>query len=81
MICRYITYEDRKSIAALYADGVALNDIASELGVHLATIYRELARGDTGKLNSQGRSEYSATVAQAALQKSLKRRGHKKPQK
>ena len=78
MTCRYLTYEDRKSIAALYADGVALADIASALGVHLATIYRELARGNTGELDGNGRSGYNAELAQRALKDSIKHRGRKK---
>lgn len=77
MTCRYLTFEDRKSLEALYAEGKELSEIANALGVHLATIYRELTRGNTGKLNSQGRNGYSATTAQTALQQSLKRRGRK----
>ncbi len=66
MTCRYLTYEDRKSIAALYADGVALADIASALG------------GNTGELDGNGRSGYNAELAQRALQDSIKHRGRKK---
>ena len=79
MTCRYLTYEDRKSIEALYAAGVSLADIASELGVHLATIYREMTRGGTGELDGNGRSGYSAELAQKTVQDSIKRRGHRKP--
>ncbi len=79
MTCRYLTYEDRKSIEALYAAGVSLADIASELGVHLATIYREMTRGGTGELDGNGRSGYSAELAQKTVQNSIKRRGHRKP--
>lgn len=79
MTCRYLTYENRKSIEAMYANGVTLADIASELGVHLATIYRELARGDTGELDANGRSGYNAELAQRAIQDSIKHRGHRKP--
>ena len=79
MTCRYLTYEDRKSIEALYTAGVSLADIASELGVHLATIYRELKRGGTGELDGNGRGGYSAELAQKTVQDSIKRRGHRKP--
>ena len=50
MTCRYLTFEDRKSIEALYAANTSLVEIASKLGVHLATIYREMTRGSTGEL-------------------------------
>lgn len=79
MICRYLTYDDRKTLAALYAAGENLPDIAEKLGVHLATVYRELTRGGTGELDSNGRNEYSAALAQKTVQESIKRRGHKKP--
>jgi len=79
MTCRYLNYEDRKSIEALYKAGVSLVDIASELGVHLATIYREMTRGGTGELDGNGRSGYSAEIAQKTVQESIKRRGHRKP--
>ncbi len=79
MTCRYLTYEDRKSLEALYATGAALPDIAGKLGVHLATIYRELTRGGTGELDGNGRNGYSAGIAQRNIQDSIKRRGRKKP--
>ena len=79
MTCRYLAYEDRKKLEALYAAGKSLTEIASELGVHLATIYRELARGATGSLDSNGRNGYSSELAQKTVQDSIKRRGHRKP--
>jgi IS30 family transposase len=79
MTCRYLTYEDRKSIENLYKSGESLVEIASELGVHLATIYREMTRGKTGELDGNGRSGYSAEIAQKTVQESMKRRGHRKP--
>ncbi len=79
MTCRYLTFEDRKSIEALYAANISLVEIASKLGVHLATIYREMTRGSTGELDNNGRSGYSADIAQKTVQDSIKRRGHRKP--
>lgn len=79
MTCRYLTLEDRRSLEQLYNQGAGLTDIANSLGVHLATIYRELTRGNTGELNAQGREGYSAETAQKAFTESLKRRGHRKP--
>ncbi len=75
MTCRYLDYEDRKSLEALWVAGTSCTDIACKLGVHLATIYRELARGDTGKLDKNGRNEYSAELAQKNIQSSIKNRG------
>lgn len=75
---RYLTYDDRKRIEALYGSGLTLANIACELGVHLATIYRELTRGGTGELDDNGRCGYSADLAQKTVQKNIKRRGHRK---
>ena len=77
MTYKYLVYEDRKRLEALYNDRKDLPDIANALGVHLATIYRELARGSTGELDRNGRNGYSADLAQKAVQQSFKRRGHK----
>lgn len=77
MSCRYLTFENRKSLEALYSAGEELSTIAEALGVHLATIYRELIRGDTGKLDQNGRNGYNAELAQSNVQQSLKRRGRK----
>ena len=76
MTCRYLTYEDRKRLEARYTEGGSLPEIAAELGVHLATVYRELLRGDTGY---DGIRSYSADLAQRTFNKSLKQRGRKKP--
>ena len=75
MKSRYLTYEDRKQLEALYYEGRDLPEIAAALGVHLATIYRELLRGDTGYDGVRG---YSADLAQRTFNKSLKQRGRKK---
>lgn len=78
MKCKYLTFENRKKIEALYISGASLPDIADALGVHLVTIYRELARGECGKLDNNGRQKYSAEVAQNAFLASLKNRGKTK---
>lgn len=75
MTCRYLTYEGRKNLEALYADGESLTDIASKLGVHLATVYRELTRGGTGELDNNGRCGYSAELGQKRVSENFKRRG------
>lgn len=78
MSCRYITFDDRKKFEKLYAANASFNEIATALGVHLATVYREFKRGNTGLLDKNGRSGYNAEQAQKAIQQSIKRRGHKK---
>lgn len=78
MTCRYLTYEGRKNLEALYADGESLTYIASKLGVHLATVYRELTRGGTGELDKNGRMAYSAELGQKTLNENFRRRGNRK---
>lgn len=73
--CRYFTYEDRKHFEEQYNAGAALPDIADTLGVHISTIYRELNRGSTGEIDTNGRAGYDAELAQKTMLESLKRRG------
>ena len=40
-----IGFEDRKKIEALNAQGKTVDEMAMAIGVHSATMYRELARG------------------------------------
>lgn len=75
--CRYFTYENRKQLEEQYNAGSALSKIANTLGVHLSTVYRELGRGNTGELDANGRTGYSAELAQKTMLESLKRRGRK----
>lgn len=78
MTCRYLTYKDRKNMETLYKANMSLIDIANGLGVHIATIYRELTRGSTGRLDKNGRNGYSAELAQKHVRENLKRRGRHK---
>ena len=77
LICRYLTFEARKKIEEAYSSGSRPCDIAKELGVHTATIYRELTRGDTGERDSAARPIYSADLAQKNIQASIRNRGHR----
>lgn len=74
---RYLTLADREKLEALYLDGQRVQDIADTLGVHVATVYKELKRGDTGKLDRNMRQAYSAKLAQRHLAESLKNRGRR----
>ena len=63
---RYLTLADDR-----------VQDIADQIGVHVATVYKELKRGETGGLDRNMRREYSATLAQRRLAENFKRRGRK----
>jgi IS30 family transposase len=76
---RYLTFGDREKIETEYAAGGRPADIAIGLGVHVATIYKELKRGDTGQLDKNMRRQYSAELAQRRLIESFKCRGRKSP--
>ena len=68
---------DRQTLEALYLEGDRVQDIADQIGVHVATVYKELKRGETGGLDRNMRREYSATLAQRRLAENFKRRGRK----
>ena len=74
---KYITFSDRREIAALYQANERPADIAERLGVTTATIYRELKRGETGApiLDRNRRRAYNPVVAQQKVQASFRRRG------
>lgn len=74
---RYLTLADREALESRYLKGERPQDIADSLGVHVATIYKELKRGDTGDIDRNMRQGYSAKLAQLRLQKNFKCRGRK----
>lgn len=74
---RYMTLADRQKLESLYLKGERVQDIADALGVHVATVYKELKRGETGGLDRNMRTEYSATLAQRRLAENFKKRGRK----
>lgn len=53
-----ISFEDRKKIEVLNSQGKTVDEMALVIGVHLATMYRELARGG---------EPYRAEVAQHSI--------------
>lgn len=69
---QHLTFEDRKLLEKEYTAGAGLSDIATVLGVHISTVYRELARGYTGEMDANGRNGYSAETAQKATLKKPK---------
>lgn len=74
---RYLAFADRQLIETMYRGGARALDIAIKLGVHTATIYRELQHGYTGELDQNQRQAYSAEVAERAAQENFKRRGRR----
>lgn len=62
---KHLSYSDRQEMEKLYLQGWHMNDIAAKLGVSLATVYHERARGDTGQMDANGRGGYSAELAQS----------------
>lgn len=78
MAGKCLTYSQRREIERLYTAGAAPAEIAKAIGVTVATVYRELHRGETGKLDAFYRPEYSADVAECALQSALRNRGRRK---
>lgn len=76
MAGKYLTLQDRKTIAKLYRQEARVLDIANKVGFHPATIYEELRRGDTGKLDERQRPEYDPVLAQKRVQEAIRRRGN-----
>lgn len=78
---RYITFPDRKQIAAWYQNGDRPADIAERLEMTVKTIYLELKRGesvdDSGNvvLDRNQRPAYNPVLAQQRVQESFRRRG------
>ena len=75
MTYHYLSYEDRKEIEQRYERGDRPEDIAAFIGVHTATIYRELERGYTGETDENGKPKYSADIGQSKQKNSFRRRG------
>lgn len=71
----YLSIEDRKEIEQRYAHGDRPEDIAAFVGVHTATIYRELERGYTGETDGNGKPGYSAIIGESKQKNSFRRRG------
>lgn len=55
-MARHMTLEDRKVLEARYNNGQSITGIARAMSFNWSTIYRELQRGDTGEIDSNGRA-------------------------
>lgn len=74
---QYLTLEDREKIERLHNGGAPAALIAERVGVHKATIYRELPNGYTGESDEFGRRIYDAGQAQRTFERNIKRRGER----
>lgn len=59
-----LVFTDRQQIEAMYNSGMNEKELAEKIGVHIATIYRELERG---KVIGDCTTYYSADKAQRAI--------------
>lgn len=73
-----LKYKDRLRISEMYLCEKSAMEIAVSVGASLNTIYVELQRGDTGKLDKNQRREYSPELAQRRVQENVRRCGSKK---
>jgi hypothetical protein len=73
---KYLTYSDRKKIAAHCADERAA-DIATRLGFCTATIYRELKRGIT-ETDANGTAIYDPDYAEHNVRRNINMRGRRR---
>lgn len=74
---RYLTIDDRKTLEKLYSRGAPVRAIAEQLGFHTATIYKELHRGFTGRIDKNLRPEYKAKAGQQQQFENFHKRGRK----
>ena len=68
-----LKYKDRLRISEMYLSEKSAMEIAVSVGASLNTIYVELQRGDTGKLDKNQRREYSPELAQRRVQENVRR--------
>ena len=73
-----LKYKDRLRISEMYLSEKSAMEIAVSVGASLNTIYVELQRGDTGKLDKNQRRDYSPELAQRRVQENVRRCGGKK---
>ena len=70
---RYLGPEDRAIIERLHNDRAPAALIAEKVGVHPATIYRELRNGYAGAVDEYGFRVYSAEVAQLTAERNFQK--------
>lgn len=68
-MAKHMTQDDRKVLEARYNAGQSVAGIARAMSFNYSTIYKELKRGDTGKMDTNGRAGYSAELGSNAIQR------------
>lgn len=76
---KHLSFSDCQEMEKLYLQDWHMGDIAVRLGVSLATVYDERARGDTGEMDKNGRGGYSAELAQSKIYARRKELQERKP--
>lgn len=66
-MAKHMTQDDRKVLEARYNAGQSVAGIARAMSFNYSTIYKELKRGDTGKMDANGRAGYSAELASSQV--------------
>lgn len=72
---KYLRLIDRRKMAFMYQRGDRIADIAEALAVNPNTIYNELKRGFTGRLDLNQRREYDPELGQKVAMDGLRKRG------
>lgn len=72
-MAKHMTLEERKVLEERYNAGQSVPGIANAMGFNFSTIYKELKRGDTGKMDANGRAGYSAVLGQQQIYHTKKR--------
>ncbi len=75
---KLLTYDERRQIERLYAQGDRIEDISFFLRKSQTCIRKELAKGCTGQLDANQRPGYSATIGQRVTNENVRRRGRRR---
>lgn len=74
---RSLTLQERQELERRWARGDNAVQIARDMDVSNATIYKELRRGKSGELDENARPAYRAELGQMAFQTALRNRGRR----
>lgn len=72
---KYLILTERQKMAEMYKNGDRIADIAQALEVNSGTVYNELKRGFTGRLDINQRREYDPELGQRRAMEGLRKRG------
>lgn len=75
---RYFTIEERRELARMYEAGESVYQIAKHFERYAPSIYTELLRGSTGKLDQNNRTGYDPELAERNVKQNISRRGNYK---